>query len=86
MARPAQRGGGQLVAVCPRPPAREGPPNYIASLLCIESVDGSQEAVGRVPPDNLRMVFLYITDSIFCFSALVIIYFVPYIMYMLYVL
>ena len=59
-------------------PAQEGAPNYIASLLCRESVDGSQEAVGRVPPDNFRtsMGFLYITDSIFCFSALVIIYFV----------
>ena len=46
-------------------PAREGPPNYIASLLCRESVDGSQEAVGRGPPDNFRtnMVFLYITNE-----------------------
>ena len=48
-------------SICLGPPAREGPPDYIASLLCRESVDGSQEAVGRVPPDNFRtnMVFLY---------------------------
>ena len=51
-------------AIFPVSPALEGPPNYIASLLCGESVDGSQ-AVGRGPPDNFRtnMVFLYITDE-----------------------
>ena len=36
----------------PRPPAREASPNYITSLLCRETVDGSQEAVGRGPTDN----------------------------------
>ena len=57
--------GRATEAIFPGPPAREGPPNYIASLLCRESVEGSQEAVGRGPPDNFRtnMVFLYITDE-----------------------
>ena len=60
----AQR-GGQLGQYALGLQLERGPPNYIASLLCSESVDGSQEAVGRGPPDNFRtnMVFLYITDE-----------------------
>ena len=46
-ARPEGRATG---AICPGPPAREGPPNYIASLLCRVSVD-------LRPYENLRYHF-----------------------------
>ena len=58
-------GEGETGSICTGAPARERSPNYIASLLCRESVDGSQEAVGRGPPDNFttNMGFLYVTDE-----------------------
>ena len=64
MCNQARPEGRATEAIFPVSAALEGPPNYIASLLCGESVDGSQ-AVGRGPPDNFRtnMVFLYITDE-----------------------
>ena len=52
-------------AICPRPPSSRGPLNYIASLLCRELVDGSQETVRQGPPNKFKTnkVFLYITDE-----------------------
>ena len=60
-ARP-ERGGG-TGAICPRPP------NYIASLLCRESVDGSQEAVGEcLPTSSEQTWFFFISQTVFSAS------------------